>query len=221
VTNVVGTVRTAVPTLITLDLFSIDGRDPAFFIFDGTGASILTDADPQNYEVDTLDLDVSEFELGEPAQAFGFVTPFGEAPPDFEGRTLVNFDDIQALLGIGWGVEGTDSPFISMNATEIVIDIDNPDLGARHFIQVGPLTEDITTFASPMTIVPETVERRLFALSVNRRLEMYRDFAAFVERVNVLLNGSASMRSLTARGAFDEASTTLTANLVAIAFTAQ
>ena len=219
VTNVIGTVRTAVPGLITLELSSIDGRSPALFIFDGTGASIITDADPQNYEVDTLDLDVTEFELGEPAQALGFVTPFGDSPPDFSGQTLVNFDNIPALLGIGWGVDGTDSPFISMNATGFVVDTDNPDLGARHFIQVGPQTEDITDFTSPFTIEPETSGRRLFALSVDRRLEMYRDFAAFHERVNVLLNSTASMRSLTARGSFDEASTTLTANVVAIAFT--
>ena len=106
----------------------------------------MTDADPQNYEIDTADLNVTEFELGEPAQALGFVTPFGEAPPDFSGQTLVNFDNIRALLGIGWGVEGTDSPFLSMDASGFVVDIDNPDLGARHFIKVGPRIEDITDF---------------------------------------------------------------------------
>ena len=219
VTNVVGTVRAAVPTLITLELFSIDGRSPAFFIFDGTGGSILTDADPQNYEVDTLDLDVTEFDVDEPAQALGFVTPFGEAPPDFAGRTLVNFDNIRALLGIGWGVDGTDSPFLSMGSNGFVIDINNPDIGARHFIKVGPRIEDFTDFASPMTIEPVTSGRRLFALSVGRRLEMYRDFAEYQDRVNVLLNAGNNMRTLTARGSFDEGSTTLTANVVAISFT--
>jgi hypothetical protein len=219
VTNVIGTVRSAVPTLLTLELFSIDGRDPAFFIFDGTGGSILTDADPQNYEVDTLDLDVSEFDVDEPAQALGFVTPFGEAPPDFAGRTLVNFDNIRALLGIGWGVDGTDSPFLSMGANGFVIDINNPDVGARHFIKVGPRIEDFTDFASPMTIEPVTSGRRLYALSVGRRLEMYRDFAEYADRVNVLLNAGNNMRTLTARGSFDEGSTTLTANVVAISFT--
>ena len=173
VTNVVGTVAAAVPGLITLELSSIDDRHPALFIFDGTGASITTDADPQRYEIDTADLNVTEFEFGEPAQALGFVTPFGEAPPDFAGQTLVDFDNIRALLGIGWTVEGTDSPFLSMDASGIVLDVDNPDVGLRHFIKVGPLVQDITTFASPMTIEPDTNVRRVFAVSVARRLEMY------------------------------------------------
>jgi hypothetical protein len=49
---------------------------------------------------------------------------------------------------------------------------------------------------------------------------MYRDFAAFAQRVNNLLNGGSTMHALTARGSFDEPSTTLTANYVAIAFKA-
>ena len=71
-----------------------------------------------------------------------------------------------------------------------------------------------------MTIEPDTNVRRVFAVSVARRLEMYRDFGVFVDRVNALLNTTSSMTSLTARGSFDEASTTLTANFVAITFTA-
>ena len=131
----------------------------------------------------------------------------------------MNFDNIRALLGIGWGVDGTDSPFLSMGANGFVIDINNPDVGARHFIKVGPRIEDFTDFASPMTIEPVTSGRRLYALSVGRRLEMYRDFAEYADRVNVLLNAGNNMRTLTARGSFDEGSTTLTANVVAISFT--
>ncbi len=66
VTQVLGTVVDAVPGQITLDLFSIDGRSAEFFDFTGTGGSILTDADPENYEIDTDVLDVSDFEAGRP-----------------------------------------------------------------------------------------------------------------------------------------------------------
>ena len=135
---------------------------------------------------------MTEFEFGEPAQALGFVTPFGEAPPDFAGQTLVDFDNIRALLGIGWTVEGTDSPFLSMDASGIVLDVDNPDVGLRHFIKVGPRVTDITTFDSPMTIEPDTNVRRVFAVSVARRLEMYVDFGVFVDRVNALLNTTST-----------------------------
>ena len=107
-----------------------------------------------------------------------------------------------------------------MDATGIVLDVDNPDVGLRHFIKVGPQVTDITTFASPMTIEPDTINRRVFAVSVARRLEMYVDFGVYVDRVNALLNTTSTMTTLTARGSFDEDSTTLTANFVAITFTA-
>jgi len=217
-THMTGTVVQANPGQIDLDLFSIDGRNPDFFDFSGTGSSIVADADPENYEVATGALDVSDFDPDDPARIFGFVTPFGAAPPDFEGRTLVNFDSIRALLGIGWGLAGTDAPFLSMGQDGFVIDTGNPDLGARHFIKVGPRIADITTLASPMTIEPMTNGRTLFALSFRGRLEMYRDFGDYATRVNSLLNGGSTMRALTARGAFDLDQVTLTANFVAISF---
>ena len=49
-----------------------------------------------------------------PARVFGFVTPFGFAPPDFVGRTVVDLRELRAQLGVGWGVTGTAAPFLSM-----------------------------------------------------------------------------------------------------------
>lgn len=217
-TRVLGTVVDSNPGQLDFDLATIDGRNANFFDFTGTGGSVLTDADPANYEVDTGDLDLADFEVGDPARAFGFMTPFDTAPPDFTGRTLVNFDDLRALLGIGWGINGATAPFLSMGSDGFVIDVGNPALGARHFIKVGPRIADITTLASPMEIEPDTVGRTVFVVARARRVEMYRDFAAFAQRVNNLLNGGSTMRALTARGSFDEPSTTLTADYVAIAF---
>jgi len=156
----------------------------------------------------------------DPARVFGFVTPFGAAPPDFSGRTLVNFDELRALLGVGWGFNGTDAPFMTMGSNGFVIDVTNPDLGARRFIKIGPRIVDITTLPSPMTIEPDTVGRTVYAISRGLRLEMFRDFAPFAERVSRLLGGGSNMQALTARGSFDAPSTTLTANYVAIAFKA-
>jgi hypothetical protein len=219
--HVLGTVVDTNPGQVDFDLFSIDGRNPFVFDFTGTGGSVLTDADPANYEIDTGDLDLADVEVGDPARAAGFVTPFGAAPPDFTGLRLVNVDGLRALLGIGWGIGGTDAPFLSMGSDGFVIDTGNPDLGARHFLKVGSRVVDITTLASPITIEPETVGQTVFVVARARRVEMYRDFADFAARVNRLLNGGSTMQALTARGSFDEPSTTLTANYVAVAFTAQ
>lgn len=217
-THLLGTVVDAVSGQVTFDLFSIDGRNPDFFDFSGTGGSFASDADPSNYEVDTDALDVSAFEADDPARIFGFVTPFGAAPPDFTGRTLVNFDELRALLGVGWGFDGTTAPFLSMGDDGFVIDTGNPDLGARHFLKVGPRTVDITTLASPITIEPSTADRTVYAISRPLRVEIFRDWPAFADRVSRLLTGGSTMHALTARGTFEDSTTTLTANYVAIAF---
>ncbi|MEX0735136.1 MAG: DUF4382 domain-containing protein [Steroidobacteraceae bacterium] len=218
VTRLLGTVVNAVSGAMIFDLFSIDGRDVEFFDFSGTGGSIITDADPQNYEIDTGDLDVSDFEADEDARVFGFVTPFGAAPPDFTGETLVDFDELVALLSVSWGFNGTSAPFLSMGRDGFILDVANPDLGSRRFIQVGPRTADITTLGAPLTIEPDTGVPTLYAVARQRRVEMFRDFEPFADRVNNLLNGGSTMQALTAQGSFDADTTTLTANYVAIAF---
>ncbi len=92
-------------------LTAIDGRDPARFNFAGTGATAATDADPAHYEVSTGALATASLLAGEYTQLFGFVTPFGTAPPDFRADTFVDFSDRRAGLALGWGVNGTTAPF--------------------------------------------------------------------------------------------------------------
>ena len=74
-THLSGSVVSAMPGQVNLDLFAIDGRRPEIFDFAGTGASALTDADPLNYEVATGVLDVLGLTPDSPARVFGFVTP--------------------------------------------------------------------------------------------------------------------------------------------------
>ena len=213
-TWVSGTVVDALPGQITLDLFAIDGRNPEAFDFGGTGVSAATDADPDAYEIATGVLDVGGFEPGDPAGALGFVTPFGAAPPDFEARTIVNYEDVRALLGVGWGLEGTSAPFLSMGAEGLVIDPANSALGLRKYLKVGPRLVDITTLASPLTVAPASGRPRVYAVAQFRRVEVYRDFARFAERLAELLGGGATMHGLHARGLLNGGTTTLDANVV-------
>jgi hypothetical protein len=100
-----------------------------------------------------------------------------------------------------------------------VVDIENGDIGLRHFIQVGARIEDITTLDSPMTIEPATSGRTLYAITRDREVEVFTDFEEFATKVNSRLNGGSNMRALTARGSFDADTTTLTANYVSIILT--
>jgi hypothetical protein len=215
-THLLGTVVAANPGQVDLDLFSIDGRRPSAFDFAGTGASALTDADPANYEIATGSLGVLGLDVDSPARVFGFVTPFGVAPPDFVGRTVVNFSALRALMGVGWGVDGTSAPFLSMGVDGLVLDGANPDLGLRHHIKIGPRIFDVTALASPVTVAPAP-GRTLFAIGDGTSVEMFRDWAPFVDQLTARLNGGAKAQAMFAHGAYDAGSFTLTANYVAVA----
>ncbi len=215
-THLSGSVVSANPGQVTLDLFAIDGRRPAIFDFSGTGASPATDADPLNYEVATGALGILGLTPDSPARVFGFVTPFGFAPPDFVGRTVVDFSAMRAVMGVGWGVNGTAAPFLSMGPTGLVVDAANPDLGLRHHIKIGFRIIDITRLASPVTVAPFG-GRTLFALGQPGNVEVFREWTPFVERLTAKLNGGAKAQAMFAHGAYNAGSFTLTANYVAIA----
>jgi len=220
-TQLTGLVVSAVTGELVLDLFSIAGRDPQFFDFDRTGTSLITEADPRNYQVDTGTLAVGDFDIGDGAAAFGFVAPFGFAPPDFEATAIVDFEELRALLGVGWGFNGTEAPFMSMGQSGFVVDVTNVDLGQRQFLQIGPRVFDITSdLPSPITIEPVAEGRAVYSVTRGLRVELYGDFADFASRVNGLLNGGSRMRALTARGVYDVPTVTLAANYVAVAFRA-
>ena len=218
-TRMTGTVVGASLGELRLNLFSIEGRDPQFFDFDGTGSSSITVANPQDYQVGTGDLDLGDFDVNDGAEMFGYVAPFGSAPPDFTSETLVHFDELRALLGIGWGFAGTEQPFVTMGENGLVIDTGNIDLGERQRLEIGPFVFDITSdLPAPIRIEPAADGPQLYALSRGLIVENFSDFGDFVARVNSLLRGGSNLRALTARGAFDVDTTTLEANYVAVAF---
>ncbi len=221
-TELTGFVVNAVTGELRLNLVSIDGRDPQFFDFDRTGTSLITQADPQDYQVDTGTIALGDFDDDEGAAAFGIVAPFGSAPPDFEAARVVDFEALRALLGVGWGFNGTAAPFLSMGQNGFVVDVTNVDLGERQFLEIGPRRFDITSdLPEPITVEPVESGQRLYAVARGLEVEVFSDFGDFASRVNAFLNGGANMRSFTARGEFDVDTTTVVADYVAVSFPAQ
>jgi len=216
ITHLSGSVVAANPGLVAIDLFAIDGRRPAIFDFAGTGTSPAMDADPANYEVATGVLGIGGLTPDSPVRVFGFAAPFGLAPPDFAGRTIVDFSALRAVMAVGWGVDGTTAPFLSMGPDGLVVDQDNPDLGLRHHIVIGPRIVDITELASSVTVEPAS-GRTLYALGEPGHAQVFRDWAPFVARLTEKLNGGATARAMFVRGRYDAGANTLTAHYVAIA----
>lgn len=210
VTRLSGIVNTVMPGQTDITLHSIDRRRPGIFDFSGTGPSADLDADPDNYEIRTDNLSLANFSTGKPIAARGFPTAYGMAPPDFAGRTVIDYTDVRSALGVGWGAAGTMAPFVSMGTDGLILDNDNPDIDQRHYIKQGPVLIDLTTLPDT-TIVPRETGRMLFSLKSQDSLRLYSDWDDFVGDLINSLGSAQSARSMYAYGKYDVDSNVFTA----------
>ena len=214
-TRLSGTVNEVLPGETTIDLQAIDRRRAGIFDFAGTGATPADDADPDNYQVATGSLVVSAFATGKPVVARGFPTAFGSAPPDFTGRTLIDFTEVRSKLGLGWGSEGTLAPFLSLSAEGLVIDNANPDIGSRQYIKQGPVLISLTDLPSGTSVVPAS-GRTLFSIKTRDSIRLYSDFGDFADDLALSLDGATPMRSMHAYGSYDAAGNVFTATKIGV-----
>ncbi|MDJ0760716.1 MAG: hypothetical protein QNJ19_15070 [Woeseiaceae bacterium] len=215
-TRLSGVVNEVVSGETSIDLQSIDRRRVSIFDFSGTGTSPDTDADPDNYQVVTGPITLSNFAEGKPIVAKGFPTAFGFAPPDFMGRTVIDFTDVRSKLGIGWGAEGTVAPFLSIGTDGLVIDNQNPDIDVRKYIKQGPVLIDLTELPSGTTIVPRETDRMLFSIKSGDSIRLYSDFGDFIDDLSTSLDGATAARSMHAVGMYDAGSNVFTAAKIGI-----
>jgi hypothetical protein len=99
-TTVLNSSRVGRGDALVVDLMKIDGRPVSLFDFGGTGTTNVTDADPQNYEVEHGNLDISQIASGAPLRIAGFVTPFATAPADFTAHALVDLTEVMAVMRV-------------------------------------------------------------------------------------------------------------------------
>jgi len=219
-THLHGAVNTVVPGQLNLNLRGIDRLGIDLFDFAGTGTTGAQDANPADYEVATGTLGLANVVAGEAVQVVGFARPFGSAPADFEGRTVVDYREPPALLGIGWGSAGTTAPFLSMSATGLVLDIDNPSIGARHALIVGMRHVDLLTLPTSPTLAPPTTGRAVYGISVRGDIRLFATFDEFSRELALTLSSGHAALALTASGSYDSATATLHATHIAVHFAA-
>ena len=216
VTHLSGIVNSIVPGQVDVELQSIDRKRIANFDFSGTGSSPNTDADPENYEVATGNLLMDAQASGQPIVVWGFPSAFGDAPPDFDGRTIVDYSDVRSSLGVGWGAEGTAAPFLMVDSSGLLLDNLNPDIDQRHYIKQGPVLIDLTSLDSNTLVAPRESGRRLFVVKTTDSLQLYADFDDFTNALSSELGAGARARSMYARGAYDSASNTFSAYKIGV-----
>ncbi len=216
VTHLSGIVNSIVPGQVDVDLHSIGGRRASVIDFTGTGGNPATDADPANYEVSTGNLLLAAQATGQPVAAWGFPTAFGAAPPDFEGRTIIDYSDVRSVLGVGWGQDGTLGPFTMMGSDGLLLNNQNPDIDQRHYIKQGPVLIDLTTLDSDTLIAPRETGRKLFSIATRDSLQLYADFDDFIDALTLALDGATTARSMYARGKYDADSNVFTAYKIGV-----
>jgi len=216
VTHLLGIVNTVMPGQTDITLHGIDRRRVQIFDFTGTGSSEADDADPNNYEVATGNLTLANFAAGKQIVAYGFPTAFGSAPPDFMGRTVIDFTDVRSALGFGWGSEGTATPFMNVGTEGLVLNNQNEDIDQRHHIKSGPILIDLTALDSDTTIVPRASDRSVFYLKSDDSLRLYSDFGDFVNDLSTSLDGANRARSMHARGHYESDTNTFTAYKIGV-----
>ena len=181
------------------------------FNFAGVGT------DPMAYQVATNTLSLSALETDRWAQFRGFVTPFGMAPPDFEAGLVIDHRSVKAALGVGWGVDGTEAPFLMMDREALVVDLDNPDIDQRHHIKLGHRIIDLLDLpSSPPIVAVDPTRRSLYGIYEPGHVELFKDFGEYIDAINRYLNLGYSARSMAAYGQYDITTNTLTANKVGI-----
>jgi hypothetical protein len=217
-TYVRGSVNSVAPGQLSLNLRGIDRLGIDAFDFTGTGSTPAADANPASYEIATGTLSLTTLVPGEAARVIGFVQPFGSAPPDFEGRTVIDHRGLPARLGIGWGTSGTAAPFSSMGASGLVLDMNNPSIGERHHLLVGTRLIDLEMLAMAPTLAPPLTGRALYGISIGADIRLFNSFADFSTELASQLGSGRRTIALNASGSYEAASATVYATHIAVHF---
>jgi len=212
VTSLAGLVTAQGDGALTLDLASLGNRAVSAFDFTGSGAT------PDQYQVATSDLDLTNSIAGAPVVVTGQTGAFGAAPPNFSAATLLDPTTIQAELVIDWGA-GTPAPFTTYNSSSITLDVLNSSIGLRHQIQVGSLITNLVGLSSDPVITPSTTSSAaLFAIahSASATVESFDTYAEFITQLQVELNGATLATGLTATGQYAALSFAFSATSITI-----
>lgn len=211
VTHLSGMVNTIMDGQVDIELQAIDRRRAQVFDFTGTGMTPALDADPANYEVSTGIHTFAADSTGQPVVVYGYPNAFGAAPPDFEGRTIIDYSDVRSSIGIGWGATGSTAPFLMMDGSGLLLDNNQFGDDQRHHIKQGPVVIDLTTLDSNTLIAPRESGRKLFTVKTSDSLQLYADFDDFLNALTLELNGVNAARSMFARGHYNADTNVFTA----------
>ena len=213
-TTIIGTVNSIDDQILSMGVQAIGLRRVAIFDFSGTGSD-GNDADPENYEVSMASLNTSTLSPSDPVKIRGFASAFGQAPPDFLARTVVDVLSERALMLVSWQNRGVVAPFAEISPDGLVVDLTNTSR-LHHLFRLVFVTDLNDLLAQP-TCKPTENGRGCFTISRNGSMQVYTSFAEFEEDLESMLDGRGNLvKRISASGAFDDATTTLTTRTMTV-----
>ncbi len=214
-----GLVTVTGSTGVTLNLLSLDGRPASAFTFAGTGSTTAQDASAAAYTVAVpAALSTASATAGLPARFIGFVTPFGQAPPDFQALTFVNYAQTRADLQIRWPSTGETMPFTVSTSTELLIPQAMLQASTQSGLRLGPVPLALPG-ASGLQLVPDasaTNPQFWIGHRKSATLERFGTFADFVAALTSDLNGVAAVLQIYADGPYDASTAVLSVDQMAV-----
>ncbi|MEQ9451795.1 MAG: DUF4382 domain-containing protein [Pseudomonadales bacterium] len=187
---------------LIVDLFALSGRNPQRYDFSGTGMDVDHDADPDSYEVSTGLLPLTTVEPGDLVRGRGLVHDFGQAPPDFNARTVVDVgtDQLAAALYLGWM---TPASTALTSLTPARIDVALAD--ARVALKLRGVPRDYLDALTTIALTAPSSGRGVYAVRVrgDQQLHLFRDFADLVDEIMAQLDGGNLLHRITAQGRYN------------------
>ncbi len=210
ITTVRGTVANldeADPTArMTIALQSINQFKVDIFDFSGTGA------DPADYQINTSTLDLSALAVASPVKLRGFVQPFGAAPPDFNAQTIIAVQALRAFMRVQWQAANAHA-FGSISASGLSLNLEGEGSPPHHLAR-GCVLTDLTASEQPPVVAPQTDGNGLYILRAGAVAQTFLTFDDFIGGLQSRLAGTWRVRKISATGLFDDATATLTADMV-------
>ena len=202
-----GTVVTAPASgSMTVDVQFIEGRPVSLFNFAGTGA---TAADPSNYVVSFASTP-SGINVNDPVRVWGFVTPFGSAPPDFTGTSVADYASARSLMSVTYASPGSTDAFSSLSSSGgLVLNLSATPTPAPYVEQGGIVT---TLTGAPVI----TGSVGVYAIVQNGTVTLHITLAGFLSDLTTRLGAGGAVRAVFARGGYAGGSETLTAGSMAV-----
>ena len=231
---------------LLLDLQTINGWPATDFSFAGGGATAASDPAPANYAVNTGAITIPDTTVGDPLWISGLVAPFAAAPPDFNATSVNSelsvqtvgaaagalscgqgsLDCMPASLQVHWTGTGTSTPFSTLSASGMAIDLGNANFSTG-VIRIGPESIALTALAASPQIVPQTGTGSAGLPAIFTPLFSYGDpsavapggvsvFSAFATFATDLTTALATAQAvqLEARGTYNRATNTFSASSV-------